>query len=187
MIHRHLDYPEGTPVADLGDAALDDLLDRGDLGDWQALAKAIASDPFGDLAERVLRLCDANPRYGTSPLWRAWIARRRALAEAPRGPEVSLSDLRRRRGVRQAVLAARIGMTQSDLSKAERRADWKVSTLGSIVEGLGWRIELVVVDEEDRQVGTIAIQRRTRGGDRGIEGQPNHGAAATRADREQPP
>lgn len=163
MTHRHLDYPEDTPVTALGDAALDDLLDRGDLRDWRPLAKAILVDPFGEVAERVLRLCDANPKYGTSPLWRTWIARRRAMAVPACAPEVSLAELRRLRGVSQAALAARIGMSQSDLSKAERRADWKLSTLASIVAGLGLRTKLIVEDEEGRVVGTIAGVPRTRG------------------------
>jgi hypothetical protein len=33
MIHRHLDHPKGTPPAQRGPAAIDDLLDRGDLED----------------------------------------------------------------------------------------------------------------------------------------------------------
>lgn len=170
MIHRHLDYREETPVTALGDAALDDLLDRGDLRDWRPLVKAIAAEPFGDLAERVLRLCDANPRYGTSPLWRAWIARRRAMAESSaQAPGVSLAELRRRRGLSQAALGARIGMEQSDLSKAERRTDWKLSTITSIAEGLGLRVLLVVEDEEGRTVGTIAGNQPTPGPDRHLE------------------
>jgi DNA-binding Xre family transcriptional regulator len=156
MIHRHLDYPEGTPVTDLGDAALDDLLDCGDFDDWRPLAQAIAAEPFGALAERVLRLCDANPRYGTSPLWRAWIAHRRDLALTPPAPALPLAELRRRRGLSQAALAARVGMSQSDLSKVERRADWKVSTLAAIVAGLGLRLRIVVEDGAGHVVGTIA-------------------------------
>jgi hypothetical protein len=163
VIFRHLDYTADTPVTALGDAALDDLLDRGDLHDWRPLARAIAADPFGDLAERVLWLCDANPRYGTSPLWRAWIARQRAMAAAAPMPELPLAELRRRRGVSQATLAARIGMSQSDLSKAERRADWKLSTLRSIVEGLGLRVKLVVEDEAGRVAGTLGGPPHARG------------------------
>lgn len=155
MIHRHLDYSEDAPVTAVGDAAIDDVLDRGDLRDWQPLLRAIAIDPFGEVAERVLRLCDANPRYGTSPLWRAWIAKRRAMAQAARGPELSLADLRRRRGLSQAALAARIGMSQSDLSKTEHRTDWRISTVASIVEGLGLRVKLAVEDEAGRVVGNI--------------------------------
>ena len=160
MIHRHLDYPEGTPVDALGDAAVDDILERGDLGDWQALARTIAGDPFGDLAARVLRLCDANPKYGTSPLWRAWIARRRAMGRPASVPTLTLAELRRRYGMSQSALAARLGMSQSDLSKAERRTDWKTSTLAAIARGLGCRVRLVVQDAEGRVVGAITSSPR---------------------------
>ncbi len=59
-----------------------------------------------------------------------------------------------------AALAARIGMSQSDLSKAERRSDWRVSTLEAIVEGLGLRLRLEVVDASGRTVGTIRSDGR---------------------------
>jgi hypothetical protein len=80
MIHRHLDIPVDLAISEVGDAALDDLLDRGELADWQRLLRAIAADPLGDLATRVLRLSQANPRYGTSALWQAWILHRRQTA-----------------------------------------------------------------------------------------------------------
>jgi len=163
VIHRHLDYPEGTPVSELGAAALDDLLDRGDLLDWQPIAKAIAADPFGALAEGVLSLLDANPRYGTGALWRAWIARRRARARATPVPALTLAELRRRRGFTQAALAPRVGMSQSDLSKAERRTDWKLSTLVSIIAGLGLRARLLVEDDDGRVVATLKTARRAQG------------------------
>lgn len=146
MIHRHLDYPPGTPVSELGPAAVDNLLDQGDLHDWGPLARAVARDPFGALADTVARLCDAHPMYGTSPLWRAWIDRARARAEGagrPTCPPVRLADLRRLRGVTQVVLAERLGMAQSDLSKLERRADARLSTLRAYVAGLGGRLALV--------------------------------------------
>ncbi|MBK8538845.1 MAG: helix-turn-helix transcriptional regulator [Ardenticatenia bacterium] len=69
---------------------------------------------------------------------------------------MALGDLRRQVGLSQAALAARIGMSQSDLSKAERRSDWRVSTLEAIVEGLGLRLRLEVVDASGRTVGTIS-------------------------------
>lgn len=156
MSHRHLDYPADTLLAARGDSALDDLLDRGDLNDWQPLVEAIAADPFGDVAARVLHLCDVNPHYGTSPLWRAWIGRRRAMAEGGGAPEVSLAGLRRRLGLSQRELAERIGMSQSDLSKAERRSDWKLSTIVSIIEGLGLRATVLV---ERADGGAIARLR----------------------------
>ncbi len=162
MIHRHLDYRAKTPAASVGDAALDDILDRGDFGDWQALARDIVGDPFGEVAERVLRLCDTNPKYGTSPLWRAWIGRHRrpvmmarAMAQPGTAPALTLAEIRGRYGVSQRELGERIGMSQSDLSKAERRADWKASTLVAIAGGLGLRVRLVVEDAEGRLVAAI--------------------------------
>ncbi len=78
MIHRHVTVPNGTRVKDLPLAAIVDILDRGDLADWQPLAIEIARDPTGQLAETVLRLVDAYPMYGTSRLWRLWIEHRGA-------------------------------------------------------------------------------------------------------------
>jgi len=77
MRFRHLDYDPATPVHELGPAAIDALLERGDLADWAPLLRAVAHDPWGPTAETVLHLCDAHPMYGTSQLWRAWIERRR--------------------------------------------------------------------------------------------------------------
>jgi hypothetical protein len=154
MIHRHLDYSADTPVTAIGDDALDDLLSRGDLLDWQPLLRLIAADPHGELASRVTRLLDANPRYGTGSLWRAWIAHRKSFAGAD-VPEMSLGALRRRRGLSQSELAAVIGMTQSDLSKAERRQDWHVSTLRTIVAGLGWNLTLTIVDSDGRSIAEL--------------------------------
>jgi DNA-binding XRE family transcriptional regulator len=147
VIHRHLDY-DGVPVEQRGSAALDDLLERGDFTDWRPLAKVIAADPYGALATRVWHLCDAHPMQGTSPLWRAWISARRARAtgRVDRLPKVSLGELRRARHLTQAQLASAVGMSQSDLSKAERRGDPKLGTIRSLVEGLGLELRLVAVD-----------------------------------------
>ena len=142
MKHRHLDYPPDTPVEELPSAALVDLLERGDLSDWRPVVVAIARDPYGDLADRVLELVDRFPMYGTSPLLRAWIERARASA---RPPELALplAILRRHVGLTQTQLARRVGMTQSDLSKFERRRDVRLSTLRNYVEALGGRLSVV--------------------------------------------
>jgi transcriptional regulator with XRE-family HTH domain len=42
-------------------------------------------------------------------------------------------------------LARRIGISQSDLSKLERRADVRVSTLNAYAEAVGGRLRLLVV------------------------------------------
>jgi DNA-binding XRE family transcriptional regulator len=138
---RHLDYAEDATVDELGPAALDDLLDRGDLEDWTPLLRRVAGDPDGPLADRILALCEANPRYGTSELWRAWIGRRRR--DAPREQDAEgLSALRRRRGLTQVELAARLGISQSDVSKLERRPDLLLSTLARYVAATGARLRI---------------------------------------------
>ena len=158
MIHRHLDYDD-VPASQRGLAAIDDLLERGDFTDWRPLAKAIAAAPFGELAEHVLRLCDGHPMQGTSPLWRAWIAARRARAagRSDRLPRASLRELRQSRHVTQEQLANKVGMSQSDLSKAERRSDPKLSTVRSLLEGLGLELRLVGVDPDTGAAHEIAI------------------------------
>lgn len=77
MRHRHLDYPPSLSPADMGLAAIDDILDRGDLADWFPLRKAVTEDPWGQLANDILHLCRAHPMYGTSVLWPVFIAKLR--------------------------------------------------------------------------------------------------------------
>jgi len=87
MRHRHLDVPEGTPVAELGLAAIDDILDRGDLDDWKPLLVEIARDPWGVVAERVLHVVHHHRMYGTTPLFRgSWSASARATRSQPSAP-----------------------------------------------------------------------------------------------------
>lgn len=154
MIHRHLEVSPGTPVEDFPSAALVDILDRGDLDDWRAIAEAVAGRPFGELAERILNLVEASPMYGTSPLWRTWIHHRRALAEERSRPAADLAALRRRRGLTQTELAAALGMSQSDLSKLERRDDVRLSTLRAHAEALGGRLR-VVYDNDGQEVELV--------------------------------
>lgn len=148
MTFRHLDYADDTPVEALGPAAIDDLLDRSDLAAWRPLLRAIARDPFGPVAETVLRVVEGNPRQGLTPLWRSWIARRRLRASGPTSAVTSLRGLREARGASQAAVAAAAGTLQSDLSKLERRADAKVSTLSAVLDALGHDLEVVAIDRE---------------------------------------
>jgi len=149
MIHRHLLVRSGTPTEELPSAAIIDILERGDLHDWRPIAAAIARDANGEFAERVMHLIDAHPLYGTSPLWRAWIDRCRARAEGSwrQRPPVGLSTLRRELGLTQVELAERRGMSQSDLSKLERRRDVRLSTLRAHVKALGGRLRVLFASD----------------------------------------
>ena len=163
MIHRHIDVPPDTPVAELPLAAVHDLLDRGDLDDWRPLLRHIERDPDGALSRAVARLVDAYPIYGTSPLLRAWIERCRNRRGA-RGPEEAevgtLADLRLSLGKTQEEVARAMGISQSDYSKLERRRDVRVSTLRSAAGALGGSLHLVI-RLPDRTVEVVLPRRRT--------------------------
>ena len=141
MRFRHLDYDADAGVADLGPAAIDDLLDRGDLDAWAPLSRTIRRDPSGKLADTVLRLCEAHPMYGTTSMWRAWIER---LRHAPLVREtLPLAEARIRSGLTQEDVAQRMGISQSDVSKLERRSDVRLSTLRAYLDALGATLEVV--------------------------------------------
>ena len=139
MRFRHLDYAPETAVSELGPAAIDDLLERGDLNAWTPLLRIIAGDPWSPTAETVLRLCDAHPMYGTSALWRAWIERRRQQRPAEGR---TLAEARARAGLTQSQVGERLGISQADVSKLERRADVRLSTLRAYASAIGARLHV---------------------------------------------
>jgi predicted transcriptional regulator len=57
--------------------------------------------------------------------------------------EMSLAELRKARQQSQAELAKKLGKQQADISKIERRTDMYLSTLRSVVEGMGGTLEIV--------------------------------------------
>lgn len=142
MRHRHLDVDPAAPVQKLGSAALDDLLDRGDLDDWMPLLREIRRDPGGELAARVLALVERHPMYGTSFLWRTWIVEQQA-EPASFDAGAALRRLRLGRRLTQQQLAERLGTTQPEISKLERRRDVRLSTMRAYVAALGGSLELV--------------------------------------------
>ena len=68
---------------------------------------------------------------------------RRASREQPPEQE-TLRQLRKGRGVTQEEVAARVGTSQGEISKMERRSDMLVSTLEAYVEALGGTLDLTV-------------------------------------------
>lgn len=59
--------------------------------------------------------------------------------------EMDLRALREAVGLTQGELAQRVDVTQSQLSKMERREDHRVSTLRRYVEALGGNLEICAV------------------------------------------
>lgn len=138
MLRRNLDYPQDLPVTELGAASLDDLLSRGDLESWLPLAQTVQREPHGALADTILQLCQSHEMYGTSSLWITWI-------DLLRRRSGGLASTRRQRGLTQKQLSERLGISQSDVSKLERRGDQRVSTLRAYVEATGGRLQLKAI------------------------------------------
>lgn len=144
MRFRHLDYADDVAVTDLGPAAIEDILARGDLAAWAPLTREVTRRPHGELARTVLRICAANPRYGTSRLWTDYIERFR-FPHGEGGDSRSLAGVRRDRGLTQAEVGARLGISQSDVSKLERRGDLRVSSVRGYLAALGLTMRVVAV------------------------------------------
>jgi transcriptional regulator with XRE-family HTH domain len=68
--------------------------------------------------------------------------RPRSKRSTPAPQVLTLAELRRLRGLTQVEAATGAGMDQSELSKAERRADHRLSTLQRYVEALGGKLEV---------------------------------------------
>lgn len=152
MRYRHLDVDPSTAPRELGAAAVDDLLDRGDLTDWQPLLAEIRHDPHGPVAQRVAHLVEAHPMYGTSPLFRAWIEEQRQVAPATH-VGAALRAARSSRGMTQREVAERMGLAQPEVSRLERRRDVRVSTARAYVAALGGRLGLVArFDDGDAEL-----------------------------------
>lgn len=177
LTHRHLAVPPGTPPEELPLDALDNLLDRGDLDDWRALARALRREPQGALAGRIAGLCRDHEMYGTSLLWPAFIERLRTDDAARES--VSLVELRRRAGKTQAEVAEALGVRQSDVSKLERRADVRLSTLRRYVAALGGKLDIAIRLPDDQ--GRVDLDLDGRGERARTTAQPD--GADTGAER----
>ncbi len=89
MHHRHLNHAEFTL------AAIEDLLARGRMPDWVKLITAIRADPYGEIAEKTLLLCE-RPLYA-APVFRRVIAaaRNAEAAKFETSPPSTFSDERK--------------------------------------------------------------------------------------------
>lgn len=63
--------------------------------------------------------------------------------------EVALHELRKRRSLSQTALAGTLGMTQENVSRIERQGDIALSTLDRYIAGLGGKLEIRAVFEDE--------------------------------------
>lgn len=78
-------------------------------------------------------------------------AERLAAKRAETLEEMRLYELRHAEAVSQAELAGRLDVTQGAISKLETADDVRVSTLRQYLDGLGARLELVAVFDDDHE------------------------------------
>lgn len=83
-------------------------------------------------------------------------ARRRSEAKASRMiREMALDELRVARRLTQEQLAAQLKVRQPAIAKLERRADMYLSTLRSVIEGMGGELDVRAVFPD----GSVRIKR----------------------------
>lgn len=77
MKHRHLTHESFTL------AAIDDIIERGQMVDWVDLIKEIEADPFGDIAEKTLKICEHHQVYGSTKYFQNLVAISRKSENTP--------------------------------------------------------------------------------------------------------
>jgi DNA-binding transcriptional regulator YiaG len=93
-------------------------IERGTIGDWVRLTRAIDDDPWGEVARQVEDYLSYEQPYGVGPLLARAVARARAQAEARERQAVAdeVAELVARSGLSMADLASRLGTSRSRLS-----------------------------------------------------------------------
>lgn len=79
--------------------------------------------------------------------------RRKELKDEVHGAMYYLAGMRRRRGLNQAVVAKRMGVTQPLVSGLEESTDPRISTLAHYIEALGGQLQVHVrFPDQDKEV-----------------------------------
>ena len=118
LVFRNVDASPDDPVETWPFEALVAAVERGFLPDWRRLARAIAADPWGPVAEAVDDAVRLSHPYGTTELFDAVIARARKEAVDAERREVAaeIGQLVVDSGLSRQAFAARIGTSASRLS-----------------------------------------------------------------------
>lgn len=115
---RNVQVGPGTPIEQWPYEALVTVIERGTVGDWAGLTRAIRREPWGVVARQVEEYLASERPWGVGPLLRRAIDGARADAERSERETVSrhVADLIARSGLSQAEFAQRIGTSASRLS-----------------------------------------------------------------------
>ncbi|WP_434967524.1 helix-turn-helix domain-containing protein [Janibacter indicus] len=115
---RNVDAHPDDPVDTWPYEAIVTVIERGTIGDWLRLTRAIDADPWGVVARQVEEYLGYEAPYGVGPLLERAIARARRQAEESERAEVAreVALLIERSGLTAAELAHRVGTSRSRLS-----------------------------------------------------------------------
>ena len=130
---RNVDADPADPVETWPYEALVTALERGLIGDWARINRAIVNDPWGPVARDVeAYLSYADAETGVSVLMGELVTRARASAEASERRAVAdeVAELLRRSGLSRAAFATAIGSSGSRLSTY---VNAKVTTSATLV------------------------------------------------------
>lgn len=115
---RNVDVDPDAPVDTWPYEAVVTVIERGTIGDWLLLTRAIDADPWGVVAREVEDYLSYESPYGVGPLLARAVARARRQAEEAERAAVA-DEVRRlvaASGLTTAEFAARIGTSRSRLS-----------------------------------------------------------------------
>lgn len=115
---RNVEVDELSPLETWPYEALVTLIERGTIGDWTRLSRAIRDDPWGPVSQQVQDYLSYEEPYGVGPLLARAIVRHRTQAEQSERAEVAreISSLVTASGLPMADLATRLGTSRSRLS-----------------------------------------------------------------------
>ena len=118
LAFRNVEASREDPVPSWPVEAIQTALERGGLSDWQLLAAAIRSEPWGVVARRVEEVLRYSRPYGVADALERVIAiaRERAEDEDRHAVAREVSSLIGQSGLSRAEFASRIGTSPSRLS-----------------------------------------------------------------------
>lgn len=118
LAFRNVDVDPDAPVDAWPYEAIVTVVERGTIGDWLRLTRAIDAEPWGVVAREVEEYLGYESPYGVGPLLARAIVRARRQVEESERHEVAreVAGLIARSGLTTAELARRVGTSRSRLS-----------------------------------------------------------------------
>jgi|SRR4051794_32783745 DNA-binding transcriptional regulator YiaG len=148
---RNVEVDDAAPLRAWPAEAIEILVDRGRLSDWQRLAAALAEDPWGPLSRIVEEVVSVDSHYGVDQIMkrllerereRSTLAGRRCYAER-------LRSMRQSAGLSMRELAAAAG------TSAARISDYENARVAPTTDVLA-RLESVLERQQASDVGQSA-------------------------------